>query len=375
MPAEEPVVITDAPLRDLNTFGIDSRARRLVRLDDAAQAAGALALLHQASESDDARGQAPLVLGGGSNLLITQQVLERPVLHVRLRGARLLAGRKASGEDPASDTRDGAGANAGGTVLVEAAAGEPWDPFVRWTLAQGLAGLENLALIPGTVGAAPIQNIGAYGVEVREHVESLDAIHVVTGERRRFDAVACEFGYRDSVFKRDAGRDWLILAVRFRLRRIDGSRPEGGLRLDYGELRTELSARGAASPTATEVADAVAAIRRRKLPDPATLGNAGSFFKNPVVPADVADALQAREPGLPAWPADGGTKLAAAWLIERCGWKGHRRGDAGVHAHHALVLVNHGQARGAEILALARDIQRSVHERFGVQLDPEPVIV
>ena len=348
MHAEAPTVVHDAPLRALNTFGIDARARRLVRLDDPAHLADAVTSLR------DTAGLEPLVLGGGSNLLLSQEVVQRPVLHVRLRGRRVIAD---------AGPRD--------TVIVEAGAGEPWDPFVRWTLAQGLAGLENLALIPGTVGAAPIQNIGAYGVELRERFESLDAFHLARGERRRFDAADCAFAYRDSTFKRDEGRGWLVLAVRFRLPHA----ARGALCLDYGEVRDELAARGIASAAPTDVADAVAAIRQRKLPDPAVLGNAGSFFKNPVVDAATASMLKAREPQLPTWPTDGGTKLAAGWLIERCGWKGHRRGDAGVHERHALVLVNHGNARGADLLALAHDIQRSVDARFGIRLEPEPVIV
>jgi UDP-N-acetylmuramate dehydrogenase len=355
MSAAAPVAIADAPLRALNTFGIDARARRLIELRDPQAVDATLALLRD-------EGVEPLVLGGGSNLLISRPVVERPVIHVALGGRRVL------------------GATVDGNVMVEAGAGEAWDPFVRWTLEQGLAGLENLALIPGTVGAAPIQNIGAYGVEMREHFDSLDAVHVETGRRQRFDPADCAFGYRDSVFKHEEGRGWMVLAVRFRLARfrLAMQRDVGStarLRLDYGELRDELASRGIAAPTADDVADAVTAIRRRKLPDPATLGNAGSFFKNPVVAASVAASLQAREPGLPAWPAANGVKLAAAWMIERCGWKGRRIGDAGVHAQHALVLVNHGQASGAEILSLARAIQSSVSERFGVGLEPEPVIV
>jgi UDP-N-acetylmuramate dehydrogenase len=355
MSAAAPVAIADAPLRALNTFGIDARARRLVELRDPQALDAALALVRD----DDVE---PLVLGGGSNLLISRPVLDQPVLHVALGGRRVV------------------GATAGGGVLVEAGAGEAWDPFVRWTLDQGLAGLENLALIPGTVGAAPIQNIGAYGVEMRERFDSLDAVHIFTGRRQRFDPSDCAFGYRDSLFKHGEGSGWIVLSVRFRLLRfpaprVDAGSPSSGLRLDYGEVRDELASRRVTAPTAVDVADAVSAIRRRKLPDPATLGNAGSFFKNPVVGAGVAAALQAREPGLPAWPTDQGVKLAAAWMIERCGWKGRRVGDAGVHAHHALVLVNHGQATGAEILALARSIQSSVTERFGVRLEPEPVIV
>ncbi len=336
------VRVAGAPLSALNTFGIAATARVLWRVESAADVTQVVRALR------DEPGGAPLVLGGGSNLLLTGD-LERPVLQVAIRGRRVVS-------------------DDGESVVVEAGAGEPWDPLVRWTLAQGAAGLENLALIPGTAGAAPIQNIGAYGVEQRDTFDSLDAVDLVDGTTRRFDAADCAFGYRDSVFKGPDGGRWLVVAVRWRLSRTPR------LAIDYGELRDELARAGVAAPGPVDVADAVSAIRRRKLPDPATLGNAGSFFKNPVVPAALADALRAREPGLPAWQAGERVKLSAAWMIDRCGWKGHRDGDAGVHAAHALVLVNHGAATGAQLLALARRIRDSVRARFGVELEPEPVI-
>ncbi len=348
---------TGVSLRALNSFGVEARAARLVEVRDA----GELAALVE----DLRDGPAPLVLGGGSNILFTRDP-PMPVVRIAVPGRRLLA----------DDARG---------VLVEAGAGERWHDFVQWTLAQGLVGLENLSLIPGTVGASPIQNIGAYGVEMRERFDSLDAVSLRDGTRRRFDAAECRFAYRDSVFRHGEGRGWAIVAVRFRLAR------EAPLRLDYGEIREELRAQAVAKPAARDVAQAVCAIRRRKLPDPALLGNAGSFFRNPIVGGAAADALAAREPGLPRFPvapsdtdgaARGATpggrpavKLSAAWLIERCGWKGHREGDAGVHERHALVLVNHGAASGAQIAALAARIAESVRDRFGVVLEPEPTIV
>jgi UDP-N-acetylmuramate dehydrogenase len=336
-------LIVDAPLKALNTFGIDARARWLVEVSDVAQIAGALNILRSLPDGAD-----PLVLGGGSNLLITGDV-RRPVLRVALRGRRIL------GE---SD----------GRVRVQAAAAEPWDDFVQWTLSQGLSGLENLSLIPGTVGAAPIQNIGAYGVEMAEHFESLDAVDLRDATRRVFTRDACAFGYRDSVFKRPEGRHWLIVAVRFALSRTPR------LRLDYGDIRAQLARDGVVQPAPADVARAVSAIRRRRLPDPAVIGNAGSFFKNPLVDAAAGATLRAAHPALPAWPAGSQWKLSAAWMIEQCGWKGRRIGDAGVHADHALVLVNHGAARGADILALAGQIVDSVRARFGVTLEPEPTV-
>jgi UDP-N-acetylmuramate dehydrogenase len=335
--------LADASLRALNTFGVDARARMLIEIASLADVEPALSLARAQGSGD------PLVLGGGSNLLLTCAVVTRPVLRIRLLGRRLVG-------NPSD-------------CIVEAAAGEAWDPFVRWTLAQGLSGLENLSLIPGTVGAAPIQNIGAYGVEIRECFDSLDAIDLTSGAMRRFDTADCGFGYRDSIFRHDPGGRWLIVTVRFRLRRTPA------LRLDYGEIREQLAAAGIDSPAPVDVADAVSAIRRRKLPDPATIGNAGSFFRNPVIGAAAAAALRVQEPEVPCWSAEAGVKVSAAWLIERCGWKGHRAGDAGVHARHALVLVNHGRATGTEILALAGRIRDSVFDRYGIRLEPEPLLV
>ncbi|MFA7665542.1 MAG: UDP-N-acetylmuramate dehydrogenase [Burkholderiaceae bacterium] len=337
-----------ASLRALNSFHVDARAARLATLESPADLDAALALLNAAPRS--------LVLGGGSNLLLVGD-FDGTVLRIALTGRRIIA------RDP-----DGA--------LVEAEAGENWHAFVDWTLGQGLFGLENLSLIPGTVGASPIQNIGAYGVEICEHFESLEAVDRRTGRRHRLLAPDCRFGYRDSIFKHPEGARWLILSVRFRL----ASRyvPQ----LDYAPLRQALAQRQAATgqpaasePDAHTVAAAVVAIRQARLPDPDRLGNAGSFFRNPIVAARQAEALMRDWPGLPCHRSADGVKLSAAWLIERCGWKGYRAGDAGVHARHALVLVNHGQATGVELLALAERIQASVRERFGVELVPEPGIV
>lgn len=344
------VVARDADLSARTTLRVPARARLLATLSDESA-------LPALPELVDREGALPLVLGGGSNLLLTGDPAV-PVLRVALAGIRVLAPEGGAADD----------------VLVEAAAGESWDGLVRATLAKGLCGLENLALIWGSVGASPVQNIGAYGVEMRERFDSLRAVEIATGRVRRFDAADCAFGYRDSLFKRDAGRGWMVLSVRFRLSRRCTPR------LDYGELREELTARGvqadAAPASATAIAEAVSAIRRRKLPDPAVLPNAGSFFKNPVLDAGTAHALRERFTDLPAHPAPGGgAKLSAGWLIERAGFKGARRGDAGVAPQHALVLVNHGRATGAELLALAREVQAGVLQRFGVALEPEPVIV
>jgi UDP-N-acetylmuramate dehydrogenase len=333
-------VLENAELADLNSFGVAATAARLVSYDDPADVVEAL----EASGGHGAR----LVIGSGTNLLFTAD-FEGTILRVCTTGRRVLD--------------DGPGG-----VLVEAEAGEPWDAFVRWTLAQGLCGLENLSLIPGSAGASPIQNIGAYGVEMRDTFAGLTAIDLSTGAAREFDPAQCCFDYRDSLFKHPDGRRWLILRVRFRLSR------EPRLHLDYGELREELARTGCDRPAPTDVARAVTALRRRKLPDPAALGNAGSFFKNPVVSQAQAEAMRERFPGLPVWSSASGAKISAAWMIEHCGWKGVREGDAGVHAAHALVLVNHGHATGAQLLALAMRIRSSVMDAFGVLLEPEPLI-
>jgi len=258
--------------------------------------------------------------------------------------------------------------------IVEAGAGERWHDTVAWTLAHGWPGLENLALIPGSVGAAPVQNIGAYGVELKDRFHSLDAVDLVTGRSVTLDAAACRFGYRDSVFKHEgfgglAGKS-VITRVRFRL-----PRPWQPV-LGYLDLDRKRAETGIAEPDAQTIFDWVCAIRRAKLPDPAVIGNAGSFFKNPVVSAEQCRDIIGRDPEIVHYPMpDGSCKLAAGWLIDACGWKGKTVGRAGVYEKQALVLVNRGGASGAEVVTLARAIQESVYGRFGIRLEPEPVIV
>ena len=258
----------------------------------------------------------------------------------------------------------------GSHALVRAEAGLSWNDLVTWTLGRGLCGLENMALIPGTVGASPIQNIGAYGVEVGEFIETVEAFHRGTGQIKRIAHADCEFAYRDSRFKADLDQ-WVITAVEFRLPR----RRE--LKLDYAGVHEELAAMGVDTPRASHVAEAISRIRTRKLPNPALLGNAGSFFKNPVLPVAQAGALKASYPQLPVFPAatPGLCKVSAAWLIEQAGWKGFRDGDAGIATQHALVLVNHGKATGGQLLSLAHRVADSVQETFGVGLEPEPRLI
>ena len=329
-------------LTPFNTFGVAARTRSYAEIRDIEQLRAAL----QSRDSTEPL----LILGGGSNLLLTQD-FPGLALHIKLLGTKIVA----------QDNE---------ATYVEAAAGENWHNFVRWTLDQPLAGLENLSLIPGTVGATPIQNIGAYGVEMKNVFHSLQALDVADASVRTFDRAACEFAYRDSVFKRALKDRYVITNVTFRLPRAVK------LHLDYGEVRAELDRIDCAAPTARDVSDAVCAIRQRKLPNPAVIGNAGSFFKNPIVSSDVLAQLEMSNKKIPNYPApDGNVKLAAGWLIEQCGWKGKALGRAGVHEQHALVLVNRGGATGAEILALSRAIQSSVRGKFLIELEPEPVIL
>ena len=334
--------IERADLRPRNTFGIAAHAPLLVEISETARLADAFS-------SGGATAQS-MVLGGGSNLLFAADPID-PLL-------ALTARRMSALHDD------------GDTAVVRAEAGAQWHPFVLWTLEQGLNGLENLSLIPGTVGAAPIQNIGAYGVEVADRIVAVEAWERATQTLHRLDREACAFAYRDSRFKQHID-GWIITAVEFALSRSPA------VHVEYAGIGDELQAMGIARPTPREVAQAVIRLRQRKLPDPARIGNAGSFFKNPIVPVALADQLLHAHPTLPVFrgAGDDSRKLSAAWLIEQTGWKGHRDGDAGVSAQHALVLVNHGNASGAQLLDLARRIAASVQERFGVGIEPEPRIV
>ena len=361
MPTALPI-LPDFSLRAFNTFGIDVAAHAYLRIDDPAQ-------LHAVCRDAALRTLPRLILGGGSNILLTQD-FPGLVLHMATTGISEIG-------------RDGR------TISIRAAAGESWHGLVLWTLAHGIGGLENLSLIPGSVGASPIQNIGAYGVEVGELIASLRYFDFDTGEIVSLDRAACEFGYRDSVFKHRLRERAVILDVTFRVPLC--WTPQ----LRYAELAAEVAAEAAADVPArlqaetgaasslgkgsigpAAISAAVIAIRSRKLPDPAKLGNAGSFFKNPVVSAATREALAARWPGLPGFvQPDGSFKLAAGWLIEQCGWKGKSLGAAGVYEKQALVLVNRGGASGAEIWHLAQTIQADVQSRYGVLLEAEPIVL
>jgi UDP-N-acetylmuramate dehydrogenase len=335
-----------ASLREHNTFGLPAVASTLVRITSDADVRRVV--------DHPQYGVVPkLVLGGGSNLVLTRDV-DAVVLKVEVRGLRL-----------AQETAD--------AWIVEAGAGESWHGLVAWSIENGWPGLENLALIPGSVGAAPVQNIGAYGVELKDRFHALDAVDLVTGRAVTLDAAACRFGYRDSVFKQTGfgGLAGKSVITRVRLALPKPWRPV----LGYLDLERKMAETGISKPDAATVFNWVCAIRRAKLPDPAVIGNAGSFFKNPVVSAEQCRDIIGRDPEIVHYPLpDGSAKLAAGWLIDACGWKGKTVGNAGVYDKQALVLVNRGGATGAEVVTLARAIQESVYGRFGIRLEPEPVI-
>lgn len=335
-------VRSEVSLKALNTMALDAIAEHYVRVEDDDALCEALALAKQ-------RNWPLTILGGGSNVVL-QNSVPGLVIHMASCGFTVL-----------EDCDDG--------VVIEAAAGEPWHSFVLRTLEMGAYGLENLSLIPGTVGAAPVQNIGAYGVELKDVFAGLTAYDRFRDEPVDMDAGQCAFGYRDSCFKHDINR-WVILRVRFRLSR------KPSLHLEYGPIRDRLNAMGVVHPTPVDVSRAVCAIRREKLPDPVELPNAGSFFKNPVIPETEALALKQQYPDLVTYPQAHGVKLAAGWLIDKAGWRGFREGDVGVHRHQALVLVNYGgTTTGDDVLSLAGRVQQDIRDRFGIELEMEPRII
>ena len=330
------IVQINKSLKKLNTFGIDQKAERLIWAHSAEE------ILNYVRH----HGAPALVLGGGSNMLLTQDVTG-DVLKVDIHGRKVVF----ENDDE---------------VHIRFGAGENWHDIVLWTLNQGLGGLENLSLIPGNCGTAPVQNIGAYGVELKDCFISCEGVHI--DEKRYFelDLDGCQFNYRDSIFKNAWKGKAIITRITLRLTKRNHI-----LRLDYGAIKDELAANGISDPTPKAISDAVVAIRKKKLPDPAEIGNSGSFFKNPVVSEELANELKEQYSNMPTYAVEGGVKIAAGWLIEQAGWKGFKDGDVGVHKNQALVLVNYGSATGAEVLALSHSVINSVHEKFGILLQAE----
>ncbi|MUP46788.1 UDP-N-acetylmuramate dehydrogenase [Gramella sp. BOM4] len=335
-------ILRNFSLKNHNTFGIDAKADRFVSVKSIKE----LQSILRNNYSSEL-----FILGGGSNMLLTGDI-HKTVVHIGLKGKEVL-----------QQTEE--------EVIIEAAAGENWHDLVLWTLEQGFGGLENLSLIPGNVGTAPIQNIGAYGVELKDHFASCKAMNVQTLQEKEFSLTECDFGYRNSVFKNQLKGQYIITSVKFRL-----SRKDHKLRIDYGAIRSELESEGISTPTIKDVSNAVIKIRQTKLPDPKELGNSGSFFKNPVIPKQQFDRIVEKHPEIPSYPvSETEVKIPAGWLIDQAGLKGYREGDAGIHQRQALVLVNHGNATGKEILHLSRKIQQEIKEKFGIELEAEVNII
>ncbi len=325
-------------LKPYNTFGIDAKARFFVHVTTVEELVW---VLEQENYPEK------LILGGGSNMLLTGDI-DALVIHIGLMGKEIL-------EEGRTHT------------LIRVMAGENWHDLVLWTLERNLGGLENLSLIPGSVGSAPIQNIGAYGVELKDSFVSCEAVEVATGRKRLFSLEDCRFGYRESFFKQEGKGKFVITSVTLRL-----TSGEHQLRTEYGTIADELEGADVLHPTITDISNAVIRIRQRKLPDPAILGNSGSFFKNPVVDKGKLAEIQKKYEQVPFYSiSEKEVKIPAAWLIDTCGFKGMRVGDAGVHEHQALVLVNYGHASGKEILDLAKKIQTEVRDTFGISIEPE----
>lgn len=324
-------------LQSLNTFHVPAQVPRLTVGDT----------MESIQQWADQISTPFLILGGGSNLLFTQSHLPFDTLHVQLKGIEIL-----------EDAMD--------HVNLKVAAGELWHSFVIHCVEHGYCGIENLALIPGQVGAGPIQNIGAYGRELKDVCLGVHVLHIKSGTTEYFTNKQCDFGYRDSIFKRTLKGEVIITAVEFQLSKIPH------ILLDYGDIKKVLHAKGIQNPGIKEVAEAVIEIRSSKLPNPDVIGNAGSFFKNPVVPEKQFKQLKTQFPDMPGYhQSGGGMKIPAGWCIEQAGWKGRRVGDAGCHGHHALVLVNYGKATGEEIFELARDIQNDILQKFDLNLEIE----
>ena len=333
-------VFEHVSLKPHNTFGLDVKARFFAEITS-------LEAYIRLCESGKYAQVPHLFVGGGSNILLTKDV-DALVLKMDIMGIEVT-----------QETEE--------HIWVRAGAGVIWHDFVQYAVQHQWAGIENLALIPGTVGAAPMQNIGAYGVEIKDTFDFLDALNLETGVLERFDAAACQFGYRESFFKHAGKGLYLIASVCFKLAK------KAELHTAYGAIQDVLNEQGIQNPSIQDVANAVIQIRQSKLPDPKEIGNSGSFFKNPTVSATEAERLKASFPNIPSYPVVGSTevKFPAGWFIEQAGWKGFRDGDAGVHAKQALVLVNYGNATGLQLLALSEKIKKSVESKFGVLLETE----
>jgi len=329
-------------LKSFNTFGIEAKAKNFVAVHSLDELK--TVLVEHAAEPK-------FILGGGSNMLLTQDI-EALVIHIDLKGKRILK------EDD-------------DFVWVESMAGENWHEFVLWTIDQNFGGLENMSLIPGNVGTTPVQNIGAYGTEIKDTFVSCDAMKIDDQTMRTFSKEDCRFGYRESIFKQEAKDQYIITSVVFKL-----TKRNHNINTSYGDITKELAEKNVTVPTLKDVSNAVIAIRQSKLPDPKVLGNSGSFFKNPVISRSHFEKVQVQFPEIKFFevsPTE--VKVPAGWLIEQAGYKGFRKGDAGVHKNQALVLVNYGSATGQEILALSREVQQAVFDKYSIAIEAEVNVI
>ena len=335
-------ILENFSLKNHNTFGIEAKAKSFVAVHSVAE-------LQQILEENSSKKK--FILGGGSNMLLTQDI-DALVIHVDLKGKKIIK------EDESH-------------VWVESQAGENWHEFVLWSIAQDFGGLENMSLIPGNVGTTPVQNIGAYGTEIKDTFVSCEAMEIATQKMCSFQHSECNFGYRESIFKQEAKDQYIITSVVFKL-----TKKNHHINTSYGDITAELAKQNVTKPTLKDVSNAVIAIRKSKLPDPKELGNSGSFFKNPIVLKADFEPIHAKFPEMKFYEvSDTEVKVPAGWLIEQVGFKGKRFGDAGIHKNQALVLVNYGNATGQEILAVSRDIQKTVFEKFGIHIEAEVNVI
>ena len=333
---------TNFSLKKYNTFGIEAKAKEFVAVHSVDELATILV---------ENKSKSKFILGGGSNMLLTRDI-DALVIHINLKGKKIIK------EDD-------------DFVWVESQAGENWHEFVLWTIDQNLGGLENMSLIPGNVGTTPVQNIGAYGTEIKDTFVSCDAMKIDMQEMKTFSKDDCHFGYRESIFKHDVKDQYIITSVVFKLTKRNHK-----INTSYGDITKELEKQNVTTPTLKDVSNAVIAIRQSKLPDPKKLGNSGSFFKNPIILKSEYEKIHALHPEIPHYIiSETQVKVPAGWLIERAGFKGKRFGDAGIHKNQALVLVNYGNATGQEILNVSIDIQTTVLKKFGIAIEAEVNVI
>jgi UDP-N-acetylmuramate dehydrogenase len=329
-------------LKKYNTFGIEAKAQQFVAVHSVEELKTVL---------QESQNETKFILGGGSNMLLTQDI-KALVIHIDLKGKKILK------EDD-------------DFVWVESMAGENWHEFVLWTIEQNFGGLENMSLIPGNVGTTPVQNIGAYGTEIKDTFVSCEAMHIVSQQMKTFTKDECHFGYRESIFKHEAKDQFIITSVVFKLTKRNHK-----INTSYGDITKELERQNVVTPTLKDVSNAVIAIRQSKLPDPKELGNSGSFFKNPIISKSEFEKIHALNPTMPHYViSETEVKVPAGWLIEQAGFKGKRFGDAGIHKNQALVLVNYGNATGQEILNVSKAIQATILKEFGIAIEAEVNVI